>query len=70
MSKFEIYQTGKLPPLTVVEAERFDFSYNQETNTGKCHNKLLKFCNGDYIVAMFNWNNIAGFKEIKEGETK
>jgi hypothetical protein len=63
MKKFEVYQNDKLKPL-IVEAERFDYSFIKETETGKCHNQLLKFCNGDYIVAMFNWNNIAGFKEI------
>lgn len=63
MSKYEIYQLGKLPPLTIVEAEEWTID----------ENGLLKFCYKSEHpmlfgnpVAVFNFNKIAGFKEIKE----
>lgn len=59
MYKFEIYQTGKLPPLTIVEAECYEVNYDL---------KRIKFTVADEIVAIFNWNNIAGFKIVTEGE--
>lgn len=57
MPKYEIYQMGKLPPLTVVEAEKAVFE-----------NCQLYFVNYNRKVkARFNWNNIAGFKEVANG---
>lgn len=63
MPKYEIYQLGKLPPLTVIEAEEWNIDKNG----------LLKFCGKSdnpalfgKAIAVFNFNNIAGFKEIHE----
>lgn len=57
MPKYEIYQLGKLPPLTVVEADNYMLNEYD----------VLNFSNsvGD-IVATFNWHNIAGIKKIEE----
>ncbi len=59
MNRYEIYQKDKIPPLTIVEAERYYFN-----------NDALVFCNQKNVdvVAMFNWNNISGFKVIGEVE--
>ena len=55
--KLEIYQVGKLPPLTVVECECWHL-------TGLDNDRLECSNNGD-IVAMFFTNNIAGFKKSR-----
>lgn len=60
MPKYEIYQVGKLPPLTVVEADSYQCD---QDDVLVFYNKTL-----NEEVAIFNWNNIAGFKEIKEAE--
>lgn len=57
MNKYEIYQVGKLPPLTVVEADYYRiedefimfYRENKEKNIFK-------------VVASFVLNNIAGVK--------
>lgn len=56
--KLEIYQVGKLPPLTVVECESWRVEYDYTP-------RLICSINED-IAAMFNFNNIAGFKEVSE----
>lgn len=65
MPKYEIYQLGKLPPLTVIDAEEWNIDKNG----------VLKFCDKSdnpatfgKPIAVFNFNNIAGFNEIKEGK--
>lgn len=60
MNKYEVYQVGKLPPLTTVEADSFviDFDYNK-----------LKFIKDNENIAFFNWNNIAGLKKV-EGDAE
>jgi hypothetical protein len=57
MKKLEIYQVGKLPPLTVVECDRWLLQYDTETP------RLLCYKDED-IIAIFLANNIAGFKEV------
>lgn len=64
MNKYEVYQTGKLPPLTVIEAERWGI------DTFCKDHLVLYFHNGDEKVAMFNWNNVAGFRELESEEIK
>ena len=54
--KLEIYQVGKLPPLTVVECDCWHL-------TGLDNDRLECSNNGD-IVAIFFTNNIAGFKKV------
>ena len=54
----EIYQTGKLPPLTVVECNSVVYNLEGRVPYLKCLKK-------DEIVAMFFVNNIAGIKEIE-----
>ena len=56
--KIEIYQVGKVPPLTVVECDgwRIDFR-------GVGDLTLLK---NNKPIALFLLNNIAGFKVINE----
>ena len=58
--KYEVYQTGKLPPLTVVEADGYYFAMDKQK---------IEFFLNDHLVAMFNWNNIAGFKKLTEDES-
>lgn len=56
MPKYEIYQCGNPLPL-IVEANNWNFSSNN----------CLRFWNvRKEIVAVFNFDNIAGFKEILE----
>lgn len=55
----EIYQVGKLPPLTVVECDQWVFDYEKAPRI-KCYK-------GNSIIAMFFADNIAGIKE-KAGE--
>ena len=57
----EIYQVGKVPPLTRVECDSWTASYDN----GMPRLKLMK---DKTIVAMFFFSNIAGFKEV-DGET-
>ena len=59
MSKYEIYQVGKLPPLTIVESDNFRIDVVTS---------VITFYNDEAEgpVATFNWNNIAGFKQIIE----
>ena len=54
----EIYQLGKLPPLTVVECDDWVEEYG-DTPRLLCYNNKK-------IVAIFNLNNIAGFKTVDE----
>ena len=58
--KLEIYQTGKLPPLTVVECDAWEVKDDMP--------RLILY-KSRKIVAIFFVNNIAGFKEI-ESEAK
>lgn len=59
MKKFEIYQLGKLPPLTVVEAKFWRIDKEERT---------LEFLVDGQMIAVFNFNNIAGFKELTGNE--
>lgn len=57
--KLEIYQVGKVPPLTVVECDNWTVEFDRVPRL-----KCFKF-NGN-IKAEFFLNNIAGFKEVGE----
>ena len=56
--KIEIYQIGKVPPLTVVECDKWYINYEEVGDL-----TLLK---DNEPIALFLLNNIAGFKEICE----
>ena len=56
--KLEIYQIGKVPPLTVVECDDWYLNYEEVGDL-----TLLK---GEKPIALFLLNNIAGFKVISE----
>lgn len=56
--KLEIYQVGKLPPLTVVECDRWEFDYQGIGDLTLLRDMLP--------IAVFLLNNIAGFKVISE----
>lgn len=55
--KLEVYQVGKVPPLTIVECDRWEAHYDYNTPRVICFE-------GKKIIAMFFVNNIAGFKEM------
>ena len=59
--KLEIYQVGKVPPLTIVECDCWETNYDNGT-------PRLKVYKNKSITAIFFFNNIAGFKEV-DGET-
>lgn len=59
--KVEIYQTGKLPPLTIIECNSWEYYYDD-----CCRPSVLKVFKGGQTIAVFNFNNIAGLKEVKE----
>ena len=67
--KLEIYQVGKVPPLTVVECDRWEISYHSPV---KFALELFKnFINqvgerDERVIATFFADNIAGFKEVGE----
>lgn len=56
--KIEIYQIGKVPPLTVVECDDWYLNYEEVGDL-----TLLK---GIKPITLFLLNNIAGFKVISE----
>ncbi len=57
--KLEIYQIGKVPPLTVVECDSWELAFSYDTPRLRCWDSTG-------TIGMFFLNNIAGFKEIKE----
>jgi hypothetical protein len=62
MSKYVIFQTDKVTPLTTIEAE------NVEINGNFPH---IEFTDrlGD-TIAIFNWDNISGFKKLEDKENE
>lgn len=56
MKKLEIYQVGKLPPLTVVECDKWILDLNNVPR--------LRCYRDSEIIAEFFVSNIAGFKEV------
>ena len=62
--KLEIYQVGKVLPLTVVECDSWGIDYDKNgypiTLTAHKVDKTKS------IIAIFSFNNIAGFKKIEE----
>lgn len=55
--KIEIYQIGKVPPLTVVKCDYWKFDITNNV-------PIIRCMTGTRISAMFILNNIAGFKEV------
>ena len=55
MKKFEVYQNDKSEPLTVVEADLYQI-----------RDERLEFLKNHKIIAVFNFNNIAGFLQFLE----
>ena len=63
--KLEIYQTGKLPPLTVVECDGWSIDYDEPV----WELEIYKYKDGHKtIIAIFFGNQIAGFKEVGDAE--
>ena len=60
--KLEIYQLGKVAPLTIVECDYWE-TYNLDVP------KLICYIQGR-TIAEFYLNNIAGFKEVGEQYAK
>ena len=58
--KLEIYQIGKVPPLTVVECDDWNIDYD--------YTPRIRMYKHKKIVAIFFLNNIAGFKAISEDD--
>ena len=58
--KLEIYQIGKVPPLTAIECDDWSDDCREPAD-------LRLFKNGD-LIAVFLLNNIAGFKVINEDD--
>ena len=56
--KIEIYPIGKAVPLTVVECDEWELSFEKMPR--------LKCSKNDEICGEFFLNNIAGFKELEE----
>lgn len=63
--KLEIYQVGKVPPLTVVECDEWATDYDFVPRL-KCYSfKSNELCgNKKRLIAVFILNNVAGFKEV------
>lgn len=62
MKKLEIYQVGKLPPLTVVECDYVEIIETCKVPKLNLYKRLQA---DEYkIIATFFLNNIAGFKEV------
>ena len=59
--KLEIYQVGKVPPLTIVECDEWEVVFDFGT-------PRLKVKKNRNLVGMFFVNNIAGFKEVGDTE--
>jgi hypothetical protein len=53
--KYEVYQVGKLPPLTIIKANGFEIDYKAND---------VCFIKDNETIAIFNWNNIAGVKVL------
>lgn len=67
--KLEIYQVGKLPPLTVVECDDWKIEFDLVPRL-KCFNVEQSVLYGklEKTIAEFFLSNIAGFKKVGEGE--
>lgn len=62
MKKLEIYQVGKVPPVTVVECDKWELSYSGGLRLLQC---LKRVVSDTYEpIAIFLLDNIAGFKEV------
>ena len=57
MTKYEIYQKGKIPPLAIIEADGWQIDYDKR--------RLALIKDNDY-VAVFNFDNIAGLRKVEE----
>ena len=56
--KIEIYQIGKVPPLTVIECDNWYLNYEEVGD--------LTLIKDNEPIALFLLKNIAGFKVISE----
>lgn len=56
--KIEIYQIGKVPPLTVVECDKWEIVFDNNM-------PRIIFFKDSRICSEFFLNNIAGFKEVE-----
>ena len=65
--KLEIYQLGKVPPLSVVECENYELIFDNVPRL-RCFNVENSVLYGRLTptVAVFILSNIAGFKEVDE----
>jgi hypothetical protein len=54
--KYEVYQVGKLPPLTIIKANNFKVDFKTSD---------VCFIKDNETIAIFNWNNIAGVKVLE-----
>ena len=61
--KLEIYQICKVLPISIVECDEWEVTYQDGYPAIL---KVFKVDERKSIIAIFNFNNIAGFKEIKE----
>jgi hypothetical protein len=62
MNKYVIFQTDKVTPLATVEAKSFELIVNFDR---------LKFTDDNgYTIAIFNWNNISGFKKLEDNKNE
>ena len=68
MSKYEVYKTEASSPLTVVEADEFEVDYDKQRLVFRTATTI--HYGQKHIVALFNWNNISGFKEIESEVTE
>jgi hypothetical protein len=61
--KLEIYQIGKVPPLTVIECDDWSVNYRDGY---PIELEAYKVTTKKFIIAIFLFKNIAGFKVIEE----
>ena len=61
MPLYEIYQVGRIQPLTTVEANDYVIIEDKETHR-------VAFKKDGNNVAQFNLNNISGFKKLNKQE--
>ena len=66
--KLQIFQVGKVPPLSVVECDGWKLTNEQNHCWLKCFKKTPDALEPHKIevIAIFNFNNIAGFEKLGE----
>ena len=53
--KYQVYQVGKLQPLTIIKANKFEVDFKTRD---------VCFVKDNETIAIFNWNNIAGVEVL------